>query len=301
MASMSDADQQHSDSPASVAIITVSYGSRDALRTFLSTLHAVQRSAVPVVVVDNKPDADGVRALAEEFGAVYVPRAENPGYGAGMNAGVAAIESRADAFFFCNPDLSFTEDVIPLLASELTSDPRVGSIGPALINEDGSIYPSARNIPSVGTGVGHALFAKVWPGNPWTTAYQNARKSGSPRSAGSLSGAAVMVRSDVYAEVQGWDEDYFMHFEDVDLGFRIGRLGYENRYEPRVSVVHSGAHSTKKHAVVVERAMTASAMRFMHKRYPGARYAPLRWVIDAGLRVRGAARVFRAKREEGRA
>jgi N-acetylglucosaminyl-diphospho-decaprenol L-rhamnosyltransferase len=281
-----------------VGVVTVSYGSGEALKPFLASLREHHGDALPVAVVDNKPGEDGVSELAEHFGAVYVPLPENPGYGAGMNAGARALlDSGAefDAFFFCNPDVVFTEPAVGELAASLLADARAGSIGPRTLNDDGTVYPSARNLPSVGTGVGHALFGKVWPNNPWSRAYKNASDYDRRRTAGSLSGAAVMVRHDVFEAIDGWDEAYFLHFEDIDLGYRIGLAGWENIYEPDVTVVHSGGHSLKKHSAVAERAMTDSAIRFMRKRYSGAWRAPLRWAVIAGLRVRGALKTRAAR------
>lgn len=284
-----------------VGIITVSYGSGDALTVFLRSLRE-HHGDLPVVVVDNKPDDENVQGLAQRYGAQYVPIPSNPGYGAGMNAGVRALElgvaanAPLDAYFFCNPDVRFIEPAIGHLAASLSGDPAAGSIGPRLLNEDGTVYPSARNIPSVGTGVGHALFGRIWPNNPWSRAYKDAANYETRRPAGSLSGAAVMVKREVFDTVGGWDETYFMHFEDIDLGWRIGRAGFVNVYEPAVAVEHAGAHSTKKHAVAVERAMTKSAIRFMGKRYAGFWRSPLRWVITAGLRVRGWLKVRAARR-----
>ena len=281
-----------------VAIITVSYGSGEVLETFLSSFRKFHSHHHPVVVVDNKPDDENVEELARRYGAAYVPLPANPGYGAGMNAGVRAVSDKVDAFFYCNPDIVFHEESAEALAEVLTSVTEFGSIGPKLLNEDGTVYPSARNIPSVSTGIGHAIFSKVWKSNPWSRAYQNASEYDEPRASGWLSGAAVMVRADVNRELAGWDEGYVMHFEDIDLGYRIGLAGYENRFEPSVALMHSGAHSTKKHAVAVERRMTDSAIRFMSKRYPGPFRAPLRWAITAGLRLRGAIRVHAARRTE---
>ncbi|MGI8392691.1 glycosyltransferase [Leucobacter sp. W1038] len=298
---MPEAVPPHSNPLTNVGVVTVSYGSGDALTVFLRSLREYHGD-LPVVVVDNKPDHESVQGIAQRYGAQYVPIPANPGYGAGMNAGVRALKlgvaahTPLDAYFFCNPDVRFVEPAIGQLAASLLGDPDAGSIGPRILNEDGSVYPSARNIPSVGTGVGHALFSKIWPGNPWTRAYQDAAHYNERRTAGSLSGAAVMVKRSVFENLGGWDEAYFMHFEDIDLGWRIGGLGLTNVFEPAVSVEHSGAHSTKKHAVVVERAMTKSAIRFMNKRYAGAWNAPLRWGITAGLRVRGALKVRAATR-----
>lgn len=280
-----------------VAVVTVSYGSREVLEQFLSSLRQ-QDGNVAVAVVDNKPDEDAVKDVSEEFGAQYLALPSNPGYGAGMNAGVRLLTEKYgtfDAYFFCNPDVEFKETTIDALARTLFANDANGSIGPRLLNEDGTVYPSARAIPSISTGVGHALFSKLWPLNPWTRAYQRSTDYGRSRSAGSLSGAAVMVKESVYRDIGGWDEAYFMHFEDVDLGWRIGNAGYRNLYEPSIALTHTGAHSTKKNAVVVERAMTHSAIRFMGKRYAGFWRSPLRWGIMLGLKIRGWLKVRAAK------
>jgi N-acetylglucosaminyl-diphospho-decaprenol L-rhamnosyltransferase len=204
-----------------------------------------------------------------------------------------------DAYFFCNPDVIFIEPAIGELASALLTETRGGSIGPRTLNDDGSIYPSARNIPSVATGVGHALFGKVWASNPWSRAYKNSADYDVRRNAGWLSGAAVMVTRQAYEDVHGWDEAYFLHFEDIDLGYRLGLAGWVNVFEPAVTIRHTGGHSLKKHSEVAERAMTSSAIRFMRKRYAGVWRSPVRWVVVAGLRVRGALKVRGAQRAAG--
>lgn len=295
-----DETQPSSSSPRT-AVITVSYGSGEVLEDFLRSLREFHGPEQVVVVVDNKPGVDGVQSIAARFGATYLPLTSNPGYGAGMNAGVRSLGASFDAYFFCNPDVSFLEPVITPLAISLLQDSSAGSIGPKVLNTDGSIYPSARNIPSIGTGVGHALFSKVWPNNPWTRAYQGSKNYSGRRTAGSLSGAAVMLSHEAYEAIGGWDEAYFMHFEDIDLGYRIGLAGRTNVYEPAVTVHHSGAHSTRKHAALVERAMTDSAIRFMRKRYAGVWRAPLRWVITLGLRLRGAMKLASIRRSNSRA
>lgn len=279
-----------------IGVVTVSYGSADALRVFLATLRETEQPSLPVVVVDNKPGVDGVSEVAETFGAHYLALPDNPGYGAGMNAGVAELErrysdARFDAYFFCNPDIKFLSNVSQPLAEIMLNDPKIGSIAPMLRNTDGSVYPSARNIPSIATGVGHAFFAKIWPTNPWTRSYQVADSYTESRPAGSLSGAAVMVRRSTFEQIQGWDEEYFLHFEDIDLGWRIGQHGYLNYYVPEYALEHAGGHSTAQHTAVAEQAMTDSAIRFLGKRYPGKRNFALRYLLAVGLKTRGVLRL----------
>ncbi|TXJ07781.1 MAG: glycosyltransferase family 2 protein [Aeromicrobium sp.] len=278
------------NSDLGVAFITVSYGSGEALRNFLASLRQFHGDSVPVVVVDNKPDDENVLAIAQSFGAAYLAQPLNPGYGAAMNAGVRYLEASdtsASFYFFCNPDVIFLEEAAAALVHFIRSDARIGAIAPRVLNEDGTTFASARNIPSIGTGVGHALLSKIWPTNPWTRIYTSASNYEKARDAGWLSGAAVMVRDDVFRSLNGWDESYFMYFEDVDLGWRIANSGLRNRYEPSIALTHTGAHSTRKHKTSIERAMTESSIRFMRKRYPGPLRAPLRWTIVLGLKIRG--------------
>ena len=287
-----------------VAVVTVSYGSGPELETFRASLRQYEEAGLAVAVVDNKPDAEGVQEITERFGASYLALPQNPGYGAGMNAGARLLAAELpvgevfDAVFVCNPDVEFVEPAVQQLATKLMQDQLTGSVGPALLNEDGSVYPSARNIPSISTGVGHALFGKVWPANPWSKAYKNALNNSREREAGWLSGAAVMVKSSVWQDIGGFDEDYFLNFEDIDLGYRIGLAGYRNVYVPSVRVKHSGAHSTDKHEVVAERAMHDGAIRFMRKRYSGFIASPIRWLSVLGLRVRGALKVAALRRAQ---
>ncbi|NLB48035.1 MAG: glycosyltransferase family 2 protein, partial [Microbacteriaceae bacterium] len=178
----------------------------------------------------------------------------------------------------------------------LLQDTSAGSIGARTLNVDWMIYPSVRNLPSLATGMGHAVFGAVWPRNPWSRAYKNASDYGRRRPAGWLSGAAVMVQRDVFETIGGWDEAYFLHFEDVDLGYRIGLAGRTNIFDPEFTIRHTGGHSLKKHSTMAEQAMTASGIRFMSKRYSGFWRSPLRWVSVLGLRVRGALRSRQASR-----
>lgn len=285
-----------------IGIITVSYGSGHYLEQLLASVRTHCGADQPIMVVDNKPDTDSVQHIAERFGAHYLALPTNPGYGAGMNAGAAALRRHYgttltfDAFFVVNPDITFTEDSVAPLANTLLSDRTIGSVGPTLLEADGSVYPSARAIPAISTGIGHAIFGAFWPSNPWTKQYKSTEGSDQQRDAGWLSGAAVMVNAEVWDAIGGFDEAYFLNFEDIDLGFRIGKAGYRNVYCPVTRVVHTGGHSLSQHEEVSERAMHESAQRFMRKRYAGFWNTPVRWAVVLGLKLRGAIKINAIRR-----
>ncbi|NUU04783.1 glycosyltransferase family 2 protein [Leifsonia sp. C5G2] len=268
------------------AVVTVSYNSSSQLDSFLSSLDEELRAGVAVVIADNaSSDVRSSEAIAQAHGARVLPLADNLGYGGAVNRAVASLPETVDAVLICNPDVLVGEDALDALRARLDAEPTIGAVGPRILNEDGTLYPSARRIPSLRTGIGHALFVRVWPGNPWTKAYRSENQV-SARDVGWLSGACLLVRRSVFEELGGFDEGYFMYFEDVDLGYRIGRAGFRNRYEPAASVVHVGGLSTQAESRRMVRVHHASAYRFLANKYPGPLLAPVRTVLRAALAAR---------------
>jgi N-acetylglucosaminyl-diphospho-decaprenol L-rhamnosyltransferase len=274
--------------PARVAAVTVSYGSAAVLEALLDSIPAASSASIDIVVVDNKPDeADAVEHLARTHGASYLPLSSNPGYGGAINAGVATLPSTVEWILVVNPDVVFQPGSVDAMIAAANEDPAIGSVGPLTLSGDGEIYPSARSVPSLRTGVGHALFVNLWLDNPWTRAYRNDTATDPVRrDAGWLSGACVLVRRSAFEQLGGFDEGYFMYFEDVDLGYRLGKAGYRNVYEPDAVVTHTGAHSTNTESGRMISAHHDSARRFLNRKYRGFWLWPVRVTLTIGLQLR---------------
>ncbi|WP_349899490.1 glycosyltransferase family 2 protein [Parafrigoribacterium soli] len=287
-----------SDSPT-VAVITVSYGSEAVLSGFLASISAASTERCLIVVADNKAaSGTAVARIADEAGAAYLPLSDNRGYGAGMNAAAASLPREIRWVLISNPDVILAPEAIDLMVATGEEDDRIGSVGPVILTATGDVYPSARSVPSLRNGVGHALFANLWISNPWSRAYRN--ESETPphrRDVGWLSGACVLVRRSAFDEIGGFDSDYFMYFEDVDLGFRLGQLGYRNVYQPSAVVTHAGAHSTSTESSHMISAHHESAKRFLKKKYSAAWLWPVRSALTVGLSVRSALVRHRMSRE----
>ena len=277
----------------SLGLVVVNYRSSDELHNFLTSLS--RSSVVPgeIVIVDNSPVESVIPAVKGLPQVSVIHRADNPGYGTAANVGVASFSNRCDWAVVCNPDIVVGPDTLGTLMKEAASRARAGSLGPAITNEDGSLYPSARALPTLGVGIGHALLGIVWASNPWTRAYRGDYRSQSTRDSGWLSGSFLLLNRKAYEEVGGFDEGYFMFFEDVDLGARLGQAGYENVYVPIAQATHLGGRSTKKNHKAMITAHHHSAMRFISKRYPGPLWWPLRALIGLGLTLRE--RILRAR------
>ena len=272
----------------STAVVTVSYNSGRHLRAFLSSVRASEPASLAVIVADNgSTDVAATRAVCAEFSATLLELGENLGYGGAINRAVATLAPGIQYVLITNPDVVFEDGAISALETALQSSTAAGAVGPRVLNADGTVYPSARTLPSLRTGIGHALFSRTWRSNPWTARYlSDTSDSEVEREAGWLSGSCLMVRRDAFDAIGGFDDKFFMYFEDVDLGYRLGRAGWQNRYAPSAVVTHTGAHSTSTESGRMIEAHHHSAYRYLSRKYRGWYLAPLRWSLGIGLRAR---------------
>jgi N-acetylglucosaminyl-diphospho-decaprenol L-rhamnosyltransferase len=269
-----------------VAIVTVSYHSEDVLPAMLDSIPDAITERYDVVVVDNASDPalDAVIAGRPDVRR-FDPRA-NLGYGGAVNA-ARPLLGNAEWILVVNPDVVFEPGSIDALVSRGRESTDVGSLGPLITGADGTPYPSARKLPSLRTGVGHALFVRFWPENPWTASYrEDDAPASETRDAGWLSGACLLVRREAFDAVGGFDDGFFMYFEDVDLGRRLGLAGWRNVFEPAARITHSGAHSTAKESARMLDAHHRSAYRYLAKRYHNWYLWPVRVVLRVALAAR---------------
>ena len=271
-----------------VRVVVVTYSSGECLGAFLDSLHCATRRKYEVVLADNG-STDGcmdgsVEAAARRPGVTVRPTGGNLGYGRAANAG--ALGAAAEWLVVANPDIIWRPGSLDTLLDAAARYPDAASLGPAIVTPDRRLYPSARALPSLGRGTGHAVCGWWWPGNPWTAAYRNER--GEPRegAAGWLSGSCLLLRRCAFEQVLGFDPAYFMYFEDVDLCDRLSRAGWRNVYVPAAVVEHAGGHATLRVPAQMLRAHHRSAYRYLATRYAGWPWLPVRLVLAVGLALR---------------
>ncbi|MFC4243519.1 glycosyltransferase family 2 protein [Gryllotalpicola reticulitermitis] len=272
---------------ASLAVVTVSYHSQEALEGLIESLAESGVAPAATVVVDNA--LDDQLELPELAGLRVVPAPGNLGYGGGINLGVRSLPPEVEWVLVTNPDVRLEADALGTLLRAGADQPTAGAVGPRILQPDGSTYPSARELPSLRTGIGHALFANLWLGNPWSRRYRGeARASdGHWRETGWLSGSCQLVRRSAFDSIDGFDESYFMYFEDVDLGRRLTQAGWRNLYVPEAVVTHTGAHSTSGGRAKAMRAEHhRSAYLYLSRKYSAWYLWPLRLTLRAALHVR---------------
>jgi N-acetylglucosaminyl-diphospho-decaprenol L-rhamnosyltransferase len=207
-----------------------------------------------VIVVDNASD-DGSGDLARDAGCVVV-RKPRGGYGEAVNAGARHVEG--DFFAVLNPDIRFLAgDTVPRLAHHFMHA-QVGLVAPALQLLDGRLQDSARRTPTPLN-----LLLRRWIGD----------ERGWVRRGGDVEwtvGAFWLARRAAWERIGGFDERYFLYFDDVDLCHRLRTAGWTARFDPTVRAVHAfQAASRRPLTAWATRHHVRSAQRFFteHPRY----------------------------------
>jgi N-acetylglucosaminyl-diphospho-decaprenol L-rhamnosyltransferase len=258
---------------------------------------------VSVVMADNgSTDGAPEQAVQRYPNARLLQTGGNLGYGTAVNRAVASLDPGSAAVdpefvIVANPDVQWGPRSIDLLLEAAQRWPRAGALGPLIRDPDGSVYPSARHLPSLIRGGMHAVVGPFWKSNPWTAAYRQDRAEPSERPVGWLSCSCLLLRRSAFAEIGGFDERYFMYMEDVDLGDRLGKAGWLNVYVPSAEILHDKGHSTGRDPARNLAAHHRSTYTFLSDRYPHRWQAPLRGAMRGALAVRAGLVVRKARRQ----
>ncbi len=264
---------------APVRVVVITWNSASVMPAFLSTLQQATVSPYDVVVVDN---ASPQGAPTGDFR--LIDSGGNLGYGKGANLGASGFTG--DVLVIANPDVSWAPGALDELMAALERWPEAGCVGPAIRTSDDLLYPSARAFPSLGRGLGHAVFGPWWPSNPWTRSYR--AEAGSPveGTTGWLSGSLMVLRREAWEAVGGFDPKYFMYCEDMDLCRRLAEAGWQNVYVPSAVITHVGGHATQGRPRAMLKEHHKALYTYLSEHYRGPRWAPLRALLAAGLAAR---------------
>ena len=238
-----------------------------------------------MTVVDNGSTDGSVERARRTPGVEVVATGRNLGYGGAANLGVAGTTE--EWVLVANPDIAFEPGAIDELLAVAARWPRAGALGPRIHTSEGMLYPSARELPSLGRGVGHAALrvgVAVEPVDRVLPAREG--RAHARGSSGWLSGACLLLRREAFEAVGGFDEAYFMYFEDTDLCERLAEAGWDVVYAPSATVVHHGGHATSRNLEAMSKAPTTTAPTSTSRAGTRAALAAVRAGLRAGLRGR---------------
>jgi GT2 family glycosyltransferase len=285
-----------------LSIVIVSWNARKFLIDCLKSIAATAPPlAQEVIVVDNGSTDGSAEAVAADHPGVRLIRNEaNLGFARGNNLGLAAAEGRYVALI--NSDVLLRDGCLQRLVRYLDEHPRVGIVGPRVLNADGTLQFSCWDFPSVAGTLARSLALDTlarrsalgarFTMRDWPTDAEHAAEA--------LSGCIVVARREAVQSVGPLDEAYFFYAEDQDWCLRFRRAGWEIRYDPLAEAVHFGGGSssgqTARYAVEYERA-NLYYWRKHHGRLGQAWYA-IMILLHHGLRLlsRGILYALRSSR-----
>jgi GT2 family glycosyltransferase len=283
-----------------VAVVIVSYETRDTLLEAVGGLAASLASGgVELVVVDNaSTDGSAAAVRARLPGARVIENAENVGFARASNQGVRETDS--PLLLFLNPDASLGPGALASLAGLFAERPRLGIAGPRMIDAQGEV--------EVTTGADLSLLAE-WRqrrlvrgvARREAAALRIARETHSAeRETDWVSGACLMARREAFLAVSGFDEGFFLYEEDADLCRRVRAAGWQVLFTPAAEARHLRGRSMARSPARARLEYQRSHLRYYAKHCgPASRLALRAWL--AGRAALGAfAALVRGDEDERR-
>jgi N-acetylglucosaminyl-diphospho-decaprenol L-rhamnosyltransferase len=238
--------------PAAITLSVVSHGQNRLVNQLLGDLSALRPTGLSVVVTQNIPDNEPLQAQGFEIEVVV--NSAPKGFGANHNAAFA----RCAAPYFCgvNPDIRLKANPFPELLAALVRE-RVGVAGPRVCSPEGRVEDSARRFPTIGRLLRKLLHGAEGPDYPVDRG---------PLEVDWVAGMFMLFRSDAFRAVNGFDERFFLYYEDVDICGRLSAMGYNRVYHPEVRILHDAQRASRRNLRLMW-IHAASALRYLARSY----------------------------------
>ena len=242
-----------------LSVVIVNYNVRYFLELCLHSVKAaIKDKTAEIIVVDNASSDNSCQMVKTLFPeVVLIENKENLGFSKANNIGI----KNAKGQFICilNPDTVVAENTFSKLISFAESQENLGIIGCKLIDGTGKFLPeSKRNLPVIKVAL------QKMKGNA-TYYYANHIGENEIAKVEILVGAFMFIKRNVFNELKGFDEDYFMYGEDIDLSYKATKEGLENFYYGDTTVVHFKGESTLKDSLYAKRFY--GAMQIFYKKH----------------------------------
>jgi GT2 family glycosyltransferase len=259
-----------------VSIIIVNWNSADflldCLQSIYSNTHGLQ---FEIIVVDNDSPEGTLDRVAKDFSAVkLIHSTTNLGFARANNIGVQHAQGRF--VLLLNPDTVILGNAISNLLSASESLADCGIAGAHLLNTDLTVQTSAiQKYPTILNQIFDIEALRLqWPKcRLWDISPLFSREL-EPLKAEVISGACMLLRRDVFCNVGGFTEDFFMYSEDIDLNYKVRKIGLSSYYIPSAQLIHHGGGSSSRQAYSQwATSMKARALLLFFERTRGTYYA----------------------------
>jgi N-acetylglucosaminyl-diphospho-decaprenol L-rhamnosyltransferase len=265
---------------AGVAVVVVSFNVREHLESCLASL----ADAEQVVVVDNNSSDGSPAMVRERFPEVeLVAFEDNRGFAAAVNAGVARAHS--DYILLLNPDAVLPSGGLEAMCGALAARPSAWAVGFRQVDAVGRFQLAVGPPPSLPLELVRRMVQRSLDGGNEILSALVDRMLSRSISVPWVAGSCLLVTRDAFERVGGFDERFFLYFEDIDFCLRLRRAGGTVWYDPSVTVVHHRGASAASANGLAERAYRDSQLWFWEKH----RGRAVRALVHGYQRLRGVA------------
>ena len=252
-----------------LSIIIVSWNVCQDIINCLDSIYGCHASKpFEVIVIDNASSDGSTQEIRKKFPKVTcVANDKNYGFAGANNQGIKL--AKGEYLLFLNPDTIMHSGASDYLVNFMDSTKDVGACGPKLLNEDGSLQRSVRQFPSYRGALYRFTFLnhfKIFKNNyrNWLMKEFDHKNQ---RDVDQLMGAALLVRKSIIDKIGGFDENFFMYYEEVDLCYRIKQYGQRIVFLPQVCITHLGGRSSQQIPAAKRIMMLRSLLEYFRKNH----------------------------------
>ena len=232
----------------SCSVIIIAYNSCDFIPACLKSVRdACEGIDSQIIVLDNGSNEPIIPEIKNFFPEVeWIDSKENLGFGKGCN--LAEKHATKPYLFFINPDTIISKNAFREMLKFMEEHPEAGTVGCRILNEDGTIqWACRRSFPTPISAVSKTIgLAALFPKSKLLASYNMTYADPDEMiEVDAISGSFFCIRRDVYEKLNGFDEDYFMYGEDLDLCFRTKKMGLHNYYTPVTNILHFKGQSCR--------------------------------------------------------
>ena len=265
-----------------LSIIIVNYKSKDFTEACIKSIYEnTANISFEIIVVDNN-SADGcIEMLKEKYSDVKgYQNTENAGFSKANNIGLEIAIGRY--LLFLNPDTVILDRALEKMAEYLDVSIKVGVAGCRVENIDGSLQRACRrSIPTpMASFFKLSGLSKLFPKSKFVSKYNLSYMNENEEiEVDAVSGAFLIFRREVFQDIGGLDEDYFMYAEDLDFCYRAKKKGWKVMYNPRTRITHFKGESSKHLSMKATKAFYDSMAIFFRKNLEKQTFFLMRYVI----------------------
>lgn len=213
-----------------LSVITVTYNNEDSILAYLESVEKNLPKNSEIIIVDNASNDTTASILENKKNIIFIKSDINLGFSKACN--LAAQKASGEYLFFLNPDTKVTKESIEKLVDFYQSTPDAGIVAPKIFQDDDIVQPSVRKFPSI--------FGAL---NEYYLGIKNSYEAYVPQDLVAIEvdtvvGAAMLIKKDLFEKIGGFDENYFMYYEDIDLCKKVHSLGLKVYYVPNLQIYH---------------------------------------------------------------